>query len=133
MSLGTDVRNEIKAAQKLRLPWWGVLMWMAFCLPVVVLFDHFGRLYMSLPTLNCIAVLGFLIFLRWKFRRHVWFWVAMTIIAALHAWLICYVPWTTRWVPALAIGTIDSVDFCVVLWALSAVGRLMEGQKTTER
>jgi hypothetical protein len=29
-------------------------------------------------------------------------------------------------------GTIDSADFCVIIWVLAAVGRLMEGQKTTE-
>ena len=131
MSLSTEVRNDIKAAQKLRLPWWGVLSWMAFCFPVVWLCDHFGRLNMALPILNCIAVLGLLIALRWKLKRHVWFWIAMTIIAALHFLLIWYIPWTTKWVPALAIAGIDSADFCLILWVLSAVGRVMQGSTTT--
>jgi hypothetical protein len=133
MSLGAKVRNDIKAAQKLRLPWWGVLSWMAFCLPVVWLCDHFGRLNMALPILNCIAVLCLLVVLRWKLRRHVWFRIAMPLIGALHALLIWYVPWTTKWVPALAIAAIDSADFCLILWVLSAVGRLMEGPTTAER
>jgi hypothetical protein len=134
MSINTEVRNDIKAAQKLRLPWWGVLTWMAFCLPVVWLCDQFGRLNMSLPVLNCVAILTLLIALRWKLRYHVWFWIAMLIITMLHALLVWYIPWTTKWVPALAIAAIDSADFCLLLWLLTAVGRLMErGRTATER
>ncbi len=48
----------------------------------------------------------------------------MTIIAALHVLLIWYVPWGTKWVPAIVIGAIDSVDFCILLWILAVVGRL---------
>lgn len=79
------------------------------------------------------AVLGLLVFLRWKLRQHVWFWIAMTIIAALHVLLIWYVPWTTKWVPAIAIGAIDSVDFCILLWILAAVGKLVERPKGSEK
>lgn len=132
MSLRTDIRSDIKAAQKLWIPWWGVLIWMAFCLLVILVCDHFGRLDLSLPILNCIGVLGLLIALRWRLRRQVWFWTAMTIVAALHAWLIWYVPWTGKWVPALAISAIDSADFCAVLVMLSAIGRLMDAQKSAE-
>jgi|GEM_PF-2689616 len=133
MSLSTGVRNDIKAARKLWLPWWGVLLWMAFCLPVIWLCDHFGRLNMALPILSCIPVLSLLIFLRWQYRRRVWFWTAMAIVAALHALLIWHVPWTSKWIPAVTISAIASADFIVVLWVISAVGRLMDGHKAAER
>ena len=61
----------------------------------------------------------------------------MTVIVALHVPLILFVPWGTRWVPALAIAAIDSLDFCLILWILSFVGNLMggprEGPRTAER
>jgi hypothetical protein len=58
----------------------------------------------------------------------------MLIITMLHALLVWYIPWTTKWVPALAIAAIDSADFCLLLWLLTAVGRLMErGRTATER
>ena len=119
----TDVRKEIKAAQRIWLPWWAVLTCMAVSLPVILLFDHFGRMEMSLPTLNSVGVIGFILYLKWRLKRHAWFWIAMTMIAALHALLIWYVPWTKKWVPALAIGAIDSMDLCVILWAISAIER----------
>ena len=133
MPLGIKIDDDIRAAKKIWLPWWGVLSWMALCLPVVWLLDHLGRLDLALPTLNCIAVLGFLIKVKWKLRRCAWFWITMTIIAALHVLLLLFIPWTTKWVPAIAIAAIDSADFIVVLAILSIVGKYLEGPTTTER
>ena len=132
MPLIDDIKNDIQTAKKMRPPRWVWLTWMAFCLPIILLFDHFGRMNMSLPVLNIILVFGLLIALKWKLRRRIWFWCIMIFIAALHVPLILLIPWTTQWVPALAIGAIDSADFCVIIWVLAAVGRLMEGQETTE-
>jgi len=39
--------------------------------------------------------------------------------------LILFVPWTTKWVPALAIAGADSADFCIALWILALVGRFI--------
>ena len=133
MPLANDVRSDIKAAKKMRLPWWGVLCIIIVALPIYWLFDHFGRLNIALPILNVVAVLGFMFVLKWRLRRHAWFWITMTVIVALHVPLILFVPWGTRWVPALAIAAIDSLDFCLILWILSFVGNLMKGSKTARR
>jgi hypothetical protein len=133
MQLANDIKNEVRAAKKMRLPWWGVLIGIIGSFLCAWLFDQFGRLNIALPTLSCIAVLGFLIALKWKLRRQVWFWIAMTIIAALHVPLILFVPWTTKWVPAMAIAAIDSADFIVLLAVLSVVEKSMEGPNTSER
>jgi hypothetical protein len=133
MSLANDVKSDIKSAKKLCLPWWGVLCIIIGALPIYWLFDHFGRLNIALPILNVIAVLAFMLALKRKLWPHAWFWITMTVIAALHVPLILFIPWGTRWVPALAIAAIDSVDFCLILWILSVVGKLMGGQKATER
>ena len=39
----------------------------------------------------------------------------------------CVFPWTTQWVPALAIVAIDSADLIVILTTISVVGKFMEG------
>jgi hypothetical protein len=129
MSIASDVKSDIKAAKKMRLPWWGVLCIIIGGLPVVWLFDHFGELSLFLPIFNCVAVLGLMFVLKWRLRRHAWFWITMTVIMALHVPLILFVPWGTRWVPALAIAAIDSLDFCLILWILSFVGNLMGGPR----
>jgi hypothetical protein len=42
------------------------------------------------------------------------------------------IPWTTEWVPALAIAVIDSADLIMILAILSVAGKLMGGTKTVE-
>jgi hypothetical protein len=122
-----DFKQNLKAARKVRLPQWAVLSWTMGCLPIIWLLDQSGRLNLALPVLNCIGMLGFLIVVKWNLRGYAWFWITMIVMAALHVPLILYIPWTTRWVPALAIAVIDSVDFCLILAILSVVGNFMEG------
>lgn len=123
----------MKAVKKMRLPWWGILFGIIGSTLSALLFDHFGKLDLALPTFCSIAVLGFAIAVKWKLRRCVWFWITMAVIAALHVLLISSVPWTTKWVPALVIAPILAVDFYAILWILSVVGKYMEGPKTAER
>jgi hypothetical protein len=127
-----DVKGDIKAAQKIRLPWWVVLCIIVGALPIYWIFDRIGKLNIALPTLNCIAVICFIFILKRKLRRHAWFWITMAVIIALHIPLIFYVPWTTRWVPALMISVVDSLDFCLMLWVLSVVEKLMRGPEASE-
>jgi uncharacterized membrane protein (DUF485 family) len=121
-----DFKQNVKAARQVRLPWWVLLCMFIAATLSAALFDHFGRLYLMLPVLNCIVTLGFLIAVKWNLRQHAWFWITMIVMAALHVPLILYIPWTTKWVPALAIGAIDSVDFCVILALLTVVRDFME-------
>ena len=135
MQIADDIKDDIKAARKmrLRLPWWGVLCAIIGGLPIVWLFDHFGKFNLFLPTFNCVAVLGLAIAVKWSLRRRTWFWITMTILAALHVPLILFVPWTTKWVPAIAIAAIDSADLIAMLAILSVVGKFMEEPETSER
>ncbi len=132
MRLAGDTKNNIKAVQQMRLPWWGVLSWMAGCALIVWPFYHLGRLDLARPALYSIGMLGVAIAIKWKLRRHVWFWITMTFLAALHILLILFVPGTTKWVPAIVIIPIGIADLYAVLWVLSAVGKLMEGPKASE-
>ena len=132
MPLTNDIKSDIKAAKKLRLPWWGVLCLIFGSLPLYWLFDHFGRFDIALPTLVSIGMLGFVIAVKRKLARHAWFWGTMAILAALHVPLVLFVPWTTKWVPAIAIAAIGSADICVMLAILAVVAKFMEGPKTTD-
>ena len=127
LSLDFDLKKEIRAAKKLRLPGWLIVCIIIVGTPSAAVFDHFGRLDLYLPVANSIGVLGFLVALKWNLRRHAWFWITMSIIAALHVPLILLVPWTTKWIPALAIAGIDSVDIVVILAILSVLRKFMDG------
>jgi hypothetical protein len=99
-------------------------------LPVLLLFDHFGRLALARPTLYSVATLAITVAMRWKLRRHVWFWITMTFFAALHLPLIVFVPWTTRWIPTLAIIPVGVADSYAMLWVISLIARRMGAPRT---
>jgi hypothetical protein len=129
MSLIDDIKSDITASKKLRVPRRG-LLWIFFCaLPIFWLFEYFGKSGMALPILNCIAVFGFLIGLKWRLRRFIWFWSVVVILASLHVPLILYIPWTTKWVPAFSIAAIDSIDFCVMLAIMVVMERAFAGRQ----
>jgi len=117
----------------MRLPWWGVLCVMVGAFLLFVLFDHFGKLAIALPTLYSVAIITITVAMRWKLKRHVWFWITMIVLAALHVPLVLLVPWTTRWVPVFVIIPIGIADSYAMLWVVSVVGKFMEGPKTVER
>lgn len=99
---------------------------------MVFLFALYGGLELAMPLTVTISALGFVVYLKWKLRQHAWFWITMTVIAALHVPLILFVPWTTKWVPGWAVAGFATVDFVLILWILLVVERLMEGPKTVE-
>jgi len=132
MQLAADIKNDIKAAKKMRLPWWGVLCWMIGCALIGWPFYHFGRPDLARPTLISIGMLGFAAAIKWKLKRHVWFWITVTVIAALHVLLIRSVPWPTKWVPAFEIIPIAIADLYAMLAILSVVGKYVERPKTSE-
>jgi hypothetical protein len=121
-----DVKNDIKAAKRIpRLPWWAVLCLIIACFFLAGLFDHFGRLDLTLPVLDGVALFVFIIAVKWKLRRCVWFWVTITAILALHVLGILYVPWTTKSVPAAAIAGILCIDMCAVFVILDVVEKFV--------
>ncbi len=132
MQLAGEIKNDIKAVQQMRLPWWGVLCWMAGCALIVWPFYHSGRLDLARPVLYSIGMLGIATVIKWKLKRHVWFWVTMTILAALHVLLILFVPWTSEWIPAIVVIPIGVADLYAMLWAISLVGKFMEGPKAAK-
>jgi hypothetical protein len=113
--------------KKTRLPWWGVLFIILGGLPLVYLFDHFGNLALARPTLYSAGMVGIAIAMRWQLRGHAWFWITITILAALHIPLILLVPWTTKWVPAIVIIPVAIADLYLMLAILSVIGKLVKG------
>jgi len=97
------------------------------------MFDYLGGFDLARPALYCMAMLGIAIAIKWKLRRHLWFWIAMTVIVAVHVLLVLLVPWSTKWVPAIFIIPIGIMDLYAMLAILSVVGKFVERPKTSER
>jgi len=125
MSIADEVKRDIQAAKKLRLPWWAVLLGIVASFLSAWLFDNFGKLQLVLPALNSVAVMGFVIVLKRQLWSQLWFWITVAVIAAVHVLFVLFVPWTSKWIPALAIAAFDSADLCVIILIILIVGKLM--------
>jgi hypothetical protein len=115
--------------RKMRLSWRGILCVMFGTLLLALPFVYFRRFDLARPSIMSALMVAIAIALRWKLRRYVWFWATMTLLAALHLPLILFVPWTTRWIPAVVIAPVGIADLYAMLWVLSVVGRFMEEPK----
>ena len=116
----------------MRLPWWGVLCVIFGTVLLARLFVYFGRFDLARPSLISVTMVAIAIALRWKLRRHVWFWISMTFFVALHLPLILFIPWTTKWIPAFVIVPFGIADLYAMLWILSVVGKFVERPNTAE-
>lgn len=128
MPLISDVKNDFKAAMKIRLPWWCQLSIFIVCLVTYLVFVHTRVVDVEMPVLMSIAVLGFTIAVKWNLRPYAWFWITMVVLAALHGLLILFVPWTSKWVPAPAVAAIASADLIVVLAIVDVLARFIGRQ-----
>jgi hypothetical protein len=98
---------------------------------LALLFVSFGRFDLARPIMVSLAMVGLAVTMRWKLRKHIWFWITMTVLAALHVPLILFVPWTTKWIPAILIAPVGIADLYMMLWVLAVVGKLMGERETT--
>ena len=130
--IAEDINESIQAAKKIRLPKRALLGIGVGAFLLYFVFYYFGRFDLDLPILNFVAVICFILFVKRKLRRYVWFWITMVAIVAAHVPLFMFVPWTTRWMPAVMIAVIDSADFYLMLWIISVIGHLVEGPKTSK-
>ncbi|HEY7354589.1 MAG TPA: hypothetical protein VH596_17605 [Terriglobales bacterium] len=120
-----ELKLEIEQAKKLHLSWRTRLFILIVGAPTVFLFAVYGRLELAMPLMIIVGMHGLVILFKWKLRRQVWFWIAMTVSAALHVRLILFIPWTTRWVPAVVITVGATADFFLILWILLVIGKFM--------
>jgi len=133
MSLIQDIKNDLRDAKKIRIPWWGLLCWMAICGLIEWLLIELGRFDLGLPVLNSVAVVGFAIVLKRKQANHAWFWITMLFLAALHIPLVLFTPWTSKWVPSLAIAAIDTADLIVILAILNMIKGFSVDPETNQK
>lgn len=126
------VKNDIKEAKKIWLPWPAVLCLFVLALLLRGMLKDSGFLYLYRPIGNGVLVFGFLFYLKWRLRRHVWFWATMAAVVALHVLLILFIPWTNKWVPALVTACVDSLDICLVFRILGIVEEFAGGPKDND-
>ena len=81
--------------------------------PVFLLFLWLGKADMGLTVFNVLGMAIYAIKLHWDLRKHIWFWVIIAIILALHVPLVFMIRWPQGSAivrgPAFVVGIVDFI------------------------
>jgi hypothetical protein len=96
--------------------------------PVFFLFAFLGNADLGLSVCLILGLFMLVIKLRWNFRKHVWFWVTIGIILALHIPLL-FVGWPHGNIPRIAFLPLGLLDFLIVMGAIGLAEKLFDRPK----
>ena len=107
----------------------GTLLWsmgvVVLTFPIFLVFAHYGRPGSGRAAWISTGMILASIKARWDLRKLAWFWVVIAAIVAVHLPLILLVPWTTKWIPAVAIVPAAIADVAAILTLVQFVERRM--------
>ncbi|MGI9101664.1 MAG: hypothetical protein ACR2IF_04380 [Terriglobales bacterium] len=94
-----------------------------------LVFVFLGNADMGLAVAIVLAVVLVAIKLRWKLRKHIWFWAIIAIVVALHVPLFRMVRWPQGSAPTLSYTMpFAIVDFLIISGALSLAEKLFSNE-----
>lgn len=93
----------------------------AAMLPVVLVFDHFGRFDMGLNVALCLLTNILAIRFRWNLRKHFWFWGVMVLVLAIELALVVRIQWPQHWVPGVSLLPIGVAGVLIAFGAIRLV------------
>jgi hypothetical protein len=98
----------------------------AIVAPVFLLFIYLGKPEMGLTAFIVLGMVMFAIKLRWKLRKHVWFWATIVLVLALHVPLLFAVRWPDTKVPTIAFSMpLGIADFLIILGAIGLAEKVL--------
>jgi hypothetical protein len=119
--------------EETRTDWSGTIIGFML-LPVLFLFIYLGKAEMGFTLFIVLGVVIFAIKLRWKLRKHVWFWATISFILALHVPLLFIVRWPETNVPTIAFSLpLGIVDFLVIMGAISLAQRVFSNSSPSDQ
>jgi hypothetical protein len=119
-----EVRRDMKMARKFWLPWWAILLIITGMTPIFFWADHLGKLNLVMPVMMTFLVVSLVIKLNWEWRQYTWFWVTLTILAAVHVPLCVFIPWPDRGGLRALFAGLATIDTCVMLGILALIHQL---------
>jgi hypothetical protein len=106
----------------------------AALLPVFFLITFLSNADMALAAVIILGVIIFAIKLRWHLRKHLWFWVVIGFILALHVPLVRLVRWPQGSTPTLFYTMPFGIaDFLIISGTLGLAEKLFSTRDGGER
>ena len=99
-------------------------------------FYYFGRMDLARPSLFGATAIGCAIATRWKLRSHRWFWIGISVVAALHVYIIYHFRLDVEWMSEYVVATYTLIDYCLILvfiWLIEIISRTPEEAESRRR
>ncbi len=94
-------------------------------LPVFFLFVFLGKAELGFNLMLVLGLVLIAVRLRWKLRRHGWFWATIILVLLLHIPLLFLVHWPQSRVPTIAYSLpLGIADFLLISGAISLAEKL---------
>jgi hypothetical protein len=102
-----------------RADWTGTIIG-ALLVPVFFFIVYLGKAEVGFTVCIVLGMVMLAIKLRWKLRRHAWFWGTIALILALHIPFLSIVQWPQTNIPTIAFSLpLGIADFLLISGALS--------------
>jgi hypothetical protein len=116
MSMGNDEQSPTE--RQGRADWTGTIIG-ALLVPVFFFFVYLGKPEMGFNVCIVLGMVMLAVKLRWKLRRHAWFWGVIALIFALHIPFLFIVRWPQTQIPTIAFSLpLGIVDFLLISGAI---------------
>jgi hypothetical protein len=117
--------NQSPTERQGRADWTGTIIG-ALLVPVFFFFVYLGKAEMGFNACIVLGMAMLAIKLRWKLRKHAWFWVTIALILALHVPLLLIVRWPQTNIPTIALSLpLGIVYFLLISGAISLAERVL--------
>jgi hypothetical protein len=110
--------------EKRSTDWSGTIIG-AMLLPVLFFFIFIGKAELGFTACIVLAMSMIAVRLRWKLRKHIWFWATIALVLLLHVPLLFIVRWPQSNVPTIAYSLpIGIVDFILIMGAINLAQKI---------
>ncbi|MGB6830754.1 MAG: hypothetical protein WBE41_22095 [Terracidiphilus sp.] len=94
-------------------------------LPVFFVFVFLGKAELGFNVMLVLGLVMIAVRLRWKLRKHVWFWATIIFILLLHIPFLFLVHWPQSRVPTIAYSLpLGIADFLLISGAISLAQKI---------
>lgn len=94
-------------------------------LPVFFVFVVLGKAEMGFKLILVLGLVMIAVKLRWKLRRHAWYWVTIAFVLFLHIPFLFLVHWPQSNIPTIAYSLpLGIADFLLISGAISLAQRI---------
>ncbi len=102
------------------------LMVLLISLPFLFVLTALGYPAMGRAAAISVAAIVTTAIICWDSRRHLWFWITLSILILLHVPLILFVPWSNNNYPGVALLPQALLDFAITCGCINLVAKLMK-------